>query len=397
MTPKVLKLSLTTLVVSLLAACSAPNNNAPIYNISGTGQYAGTTQQQTTSTPVQNTNTSSINPSFSVNPAEENSSVYVNDNASNTVSSNVNTVANNVNTVTNSASLQACEATQPFVIPRDADNKPIYSRIQKGSYTAKNYVVQQSDTLFLLGYISGTSDKEVARINNLSLNSVLTPGTVLVLNPNACNGASVQQQVTAPVATTVNASKQAVQTTTSSAQQQAQQQAQKVQQQATQATQPVTASTTNTTVTSQPQQTTTSQTQAAQTVQAQGQATGSNALMWPANGRVIQTYSNKDGSDHSIHIAGTIGDKIYASQDGHVIYEGVYNKYGNTVIINHNNSMLTVYACNSSNKVKANQTVKKGDVIALMGNTCGKGTTMLFYQVRVNGNTVDPLKYLAKR
>ncbi|RIY31879.1 peptidoglycan DD-metalloendopeptidase family protein [Psittacicella gerlachiana] len=372
MNPKVFKLSLTVLVTGLLAACSAPTSNAPIYNISNSGSYAGSQQ---TSVPQQTTNTenSSINPTFSVTPADSNENNAGNYNAP-------------VTTVTTNQVNQACEATQPFVIPRGADNKPIYSRIVKGSYKAKNYVVQQSDTFYLLGYLTGTSAEEIARINNMNVNSVLTPGTVVVVNPNACS-----TQGYTPVQSTSK-----VETTTAPA---------TVAKEAPSVPAPTTPTTvpTTTTTTTQAQASTTTVPSKANssneqpTVQAQGQATGANALLWPANGRVIQGYSNKEGSDHSIHIAGTIGDKIYASQDGHVIFAGVYNQYGNTVLINHNNSMLTVYACNSSLRVKTNQTVKKGDVIALMGNTCASGKTMLFYQVRVNGNTVDPLKYLAKR
>lgn len=382
MNPKVFKLSLTALVAGILAACSAPQSSAPIYNITNSGTYAGSSNNTTTnqnSVPQQQqTDTSSINPSFTVRPAEDNSS---------------DTTYNAPVT----QQVQQCEATQPFVIPRGTDNKPIYSRITKGSYKAKNYVVQQGDTFYLLGYLSGTSAEEVARINRMNVNDVLSPGTVVVLNPNAC-ATSSQAPVAAgtttpaptPAPTTTAPATAPTQTATAPT---------------TAPTAPTPAPTQTTTAPTQtttaPTQTTTTSTASAAdskpTVAAQGRATGANALLWPANGRVIQTYSNRDGSDHSIHIAGTIGDRIFASQDGHVIFAGVYNKYGNTVIINHNNSMLTVYACNSSLRVKANQTVKKGDVIALMGNTCGNNGTMLFYQVRVNGNPVDPLNYLAKR
>lgn len=57
---------------------------------------------------------------------------------------------------------------QDFVIPRDENNVPIYSQINKGFYNGESYTVRKGDTMFLIAYIAGKDVKEIARLNNMS-------------------------------------------------------------------------------------------------------------------------------------------------------------------------------------------------------------------------------------
>jgi lipoprotein NlpD len=98
-----------------------------------------------------------------------------------------------------------------------------------------------------------------------------------------------------------------------------------------------------------------------------------------------------------LKIAGKLGDPVYASADGRVVYAGSgLRGYGNLVILKHNETYLTAYAHNQTLLVKEDQTVRKGQRIADMGSS-DADKVMLHFEVRRNGKPVDPAKYLPGR
>lgn len=64
-------------------------------------------------------------------------------------------------------------------VVRDGNNAPIYAQITKGCYTDSSYTVGKSDTLYLIGYLTGTSANHIATLNGLSATSSLKVGQVL--------------------------------------------------------------------------------------------------------------------------------------------------------------------------------------------------------------------------
>ena len=119
-------------------------------------------------------------------------------------------------------------------------------------------------------------------------------------------------------------------------------------------------------------------------------------LSWsrPHNGLVSKEFSYSDIGKKGIDISGNIGDEIYSASDGVVVYTGNGIKgYGNLIIIKHNDSFLTAYAHTSKILVKENNSVAKGQVIANLGNT-DSIKPILHFQVRKNGKSVDPEKYI---
>lgn len=64
-------------------------------------------------------------------------------------------------------------------VVRDGNNAPIYAQISKGCYTDSTYTVGKSDTLYLIGYLTGTSASQIANLNGLSAHSPLKVGQVL--------------------------------------------------------------------------------------------------------------------------------------------------------------------------------------------------------------------------
>ena len=120
--------------------------------------------------------------------------------------------------------------------------------------------------------------------------------------------------------------------------------------------------------------------------------------IWPASGDVSSRFGWRwGGSDFhpGIDIANNIGTPIVATADGTVVESG-WNSggYGYLVKISHSNGIETLYAHNSDLVVSAGTVVKKGQVIAYMGNTGFSTGPHLHYEVRVNGTAVNPDKFL---
>ena len=117
--------------------------------------------------------------------------------------------------------------------------------------------------------------------------------------------------------------------------------------------------------------------------------------MWPSSGALISGYD--EVKSKGLKIAGKLGDPVYASADGRVVYAGSgLRGYGNLVILKHNETYLTAYAHNQTLLVKEDQTVRKGQRIADMGSS-DADKVMLHFEVRRNGKPVDPAKYLPGR
>jgi len=140
---------------------------------------------------------------------------------------------------------------------------------------------------------------------------------------------------------------------------------------------------------------------AAQIRAAQAQNTGptqtpSNAgLIWPVQGPVTSPFGWRWGRMHEgIDIGVGYGTPIHAAAGGTVIYCGWEEGYGNFVVIDHGGNLATAYGHQSSIAVTCGQQVNQGQVIGYVGCTGHCFGPHLHFEVRVNGNPVDPLGYL---
>ncbi|HEU5373036.1 MAG TPA: peptidoglycan DD-metalloendopeptidase family protein [Gaiellaceae bacterium] len=140
---------------------------------------------------------------------------------------------------------------------------------------------------------------------------------------------------------------------------------------------------------------------AAQIRAAQAQNTGptqtpSNAgLIWPVEGPVTSPFGWRWGRMHEgIDIGVGYGTPIHAAAGGTVIYCGWEEGYGNFVVIDHGGNLATAYGHQSSIAVTCGQQVNQGQVIGYVGCTGHCFGPHLHFEVRVNGNPVDPLGYL---
>ncbi|MEP6899082.1 MAG: peptidoglycan DD-metalloendopeptidase family protein [Rhodanobacter sp.] len=117
---------------------------------------------------------------------------------------------------------------------------------------------------------------------------------------------------------------------------------------------------------------------------------------WPADGSLLKRFQAGDAIP-GIEIGGKAGDPVHAAADGVVVYSGNgLVGYGELVIIKHNDSFLSAYGHNSKRLVKEGQRVTVGQPIAEMGST-GATRNELEFQIRKDGNPVDPLGYLPSR
>lgn len=97
---------------------------------------------------------------------------------------------------------------------------------------------------------------------------------------------------------------------------------------------------------------------------------------------------------NGVDIRGATGTPIRAAAAGTVVYAGPRGGYGNTVVIDHDGSLATLYAHQSTVYVATGKAVAQGQVIGAVGSTGFSTGPHLHFEVRVNGAPVSPLGYL---
>ncbi len=129
-------------------------------------------------------------------------------------------------------------------------------------------------------------------------------------------------------------------------------------------------------------------------------------LGWPVagGGRISSGFGarlspfNQEKSYHyGVDIAGPYGTPILAVADGVVAFSGWRNGYGWFVLITHANGYQTAYGHNSKLLVEHNQKVRKGEKIALIGNTGRTTGIHCHFEVRIGGDHKNPMTYLSAR
>jgi len=120
----------------------------------------------------------------------------------------------------------------------------------------------------------------------------------------------------------------------------------------------------------------------------------------PKNGSDFETSfitSNFENNHKGIDINGSIGTKIYSPMEGIVIYAGFDKKFGNSIIISHDNGCITKYMHNKSNLVKSGERIDVKKPIAEMGNS---GSSVknegihLHFELWKDGEVINPSGYI---
>lgn len=123
--------------------------------------------------------------------------------------------------------------------------------------------------------------------------------------------------------------------------------------------------------------------------------------IWPVRGWLtsgyglrVSPFTGNRQMHEGIDVAGPRGIPILATADGIVTFSGKLAGFGNAVVLNHGFGFKTFYSHNESNKVRVGQTVKRGQVIAALGNTGYSTGPHVHYEVLVNDQPVNPMKYI---
>jgi murein DD-endopeptidase MepM/ murein hydrolase activator NlpD len=121
---------------------------------------------------------------------------------------------------------------------------------------------------------------------------------------------------------------------------------------------------------------------------------GTGTFIWPTPKHWV-SGNNYAGWHPGIDIAARLGDPIYASDNGVVIYAG-WNSwgYGNLVVVEHGNGWQTWYAHNSEIYVGCGQNVYQGSVIAAAGSTGRSSGPHLHFETRFQGTLPNPFNVL---
>jgi murein DD-endopeptidase MepM/ murein hydrolase activator NlpD len=132
-----------------------------------------------------------------------------------------------------------------------------------------------------------------------------------------------------------------------------------------------------------------------------GSGRGHGQLFWPADGPITSGFGWRVHPIfgyrrfHSgVDIDAACGAPIWAAESGTVISAGWMGGYGLATVIDHGNGLATLYAHQSSIRVSSGQSVRRAQHIGNVGTTGWSTGCHLHFEVRINGEPVDPVPYL---
>jgi murein hydrolase activator len=127
-------------------------------------------------------------------------------------------------------------------------------------------------------------------------------------------------------------------------------------------------------------------------------------LNLPLKGRILNKFGRKRVKEYDsyivyngINVQAKKGTSVKAVFDGMVLYAGELEGYGNLVIVGHGKQYHSLYGHLDSIKVTVNNVVKTGEVIALSGDSGSLEGDTLYFELRKNGNPIEPVRWFAKK
>lgn len=120
---------------------------------------------------------------------------------------------------------------------------------------------------------------------------------------------------------------------------------------------------------------------------------------WPLSGSLISGYGAKlpDGRpSQGLLIGASAGTPVRAVADGSVVYAEWMSGFGLILIVDHGNGYMSLYAHNDAVLRDAGDTVRRGDPVATVGTSGGHGRPALYFELRRNGDPVNPDVWLRR-
>ncbi len=162
----------------------------------------------------------------------------------------------------------------------------------------------------------------------------------------------------------------------------------------------VTATATGTPVSTKSEKSTGNSAEKSKKTTSNSEKSNSTKMRMPVNGKIISHYGDiNDGiANDGINIKAKKGTDVVAAADGTVIYVGnkLDEEYGNVVIVQHDNGLITSYAHLDGATVKKDAKIHAGDKLGTVGQTGDVSEPQLYFEVMKNKKPVNPSKYLKK-
>jgi len=123
-------------------------------------------------------------------------------------------------------------------------------------------------------------------------------------------------------------------------------------------------------------------------------------LGWPLSGNLLARYGGRlpDGrTSNGVLIGAPPGTTVTAVADGTVVFSDWMTGYGMILIVDHGNGYMSLYAHNDTLLRDSGARVRRGEAVARVGNSGGQGVTALYFELRRNGQPVDPGTWLQRQ
>ncbi|MCS7184104.1 MAG: peptidoglycan DD-metalloendopeptidase family protein [Patescibacteria group bacterium] len=108
----------------------------------------------------------------------------------------------------------------------------------------------------------------------------------------------------------------------------------------------------------------------------------------------IRKRGNYEVQHLGVDLDGKIGDSIYSINNGKIVLARDFNNYGKTIVINHGGGIYSLYLHLNKIKKKEGEFVKRGEIIAELGNSGYSLEPHLHFSIRINNEKIDPLKFI---
>lgn len=121
-------------------------------------------------------------------------------------------------------------------------------------------------------------------------------------------------------------------------------------------------------------------------------------LPWPTQGRITSGYRNGRGVHRNgLVIATDEGSPVTAVHAGRVVFTDWMRGFGNMLIIDHGDGVMTLHAHLQHFAVDVGQPVQRGHTLGAVGTTGGQASPGLYFEVRRNGKPINPNQWMARR